>query len=84
MKSEWGDYMNNTIKLEEGRKDSMISQIKEYFLKEREEDLGDLAAALILDFFIESLGKEIYNQGVQDSYEFMNDKIQDIFEIEKY
>ena len=62
----------------------MIAAIKEYFLNEREENLGDLAAALILDFFIEKLAPEIYNQGVQDSYIYMTEKVQDLFEIQKY
>lgn len=76
--------MSNPIKLDKDKRDSMISHIKEYFLNEREENIGDLAAILILDFFIEKLGPEIYNQGVQDSYNYMNEKIQDLFEIQKY
>lgn len=72
----------NRIKLSQERKDQMIKTIKEYFINEREENLGDLAASLILDFFIEKLGPEIYNQGIQDSYIFMNEKLQDLFEIE--
>ncbi len=76
--------MNNKIELSKDKKDNMIAAIKEYFLEEREEDLGDLAAVLILDFFIEKLAPEIYNQGVQDSYRYMNEKIQDLFEIQKY
>lgn len=76
--------MSNVIKLDKDKRDSMISHIKEYFLNERDEDLGDLAAALVLDFFIGKLGPEIYNQGVQDSYKYMNEKIQDLFEIQKY
>ena len=68
--------MNNKIELNKDKKDYMIAAIKEYFLNEREEDLGDLAAALILDFFIEKLAPEIYNQGVQDSYIYIrNSKI---------
>ena len=76
--------MNNKIELDKKKKDYMIAAIKEYFLKEREDDLGDLAAALILDFFIEKIAPEIYNQGVQDSYMYMNEKIQGLFEIQKY
>lgn len=76
--------MSNKIELDQEKKDSMIFHIKKYFLEEKHEDLGDLAAVLILDFFVEKLGPEIYNQGVQDSYSYMNDKIQDLFEIEKY
>lgn len=76
--------MNNKIELSKDKKDHMIAAIKEYFLNEREENLGDLAAALILDFFIEKLAPEIYNQGVQDSYIYMTEKVQDLFEIQKY
>ena len=76
--------MNHKIEIGKEQKHRMIADIKEYFLNEREEDLGDLAAALILDFFIAKLGPEIYNQGVQDSYMYMNEKIQDLFEIQKY
>ncbi|MCG9966670.1 DUF2164 domain-containing protein [Pelotomaculum terephthalicicum JT] len=51
----------------------MISAIQTYFLNEREDKLGDLAASLILDFFIEKLAPEFYNQGVYDSYIYMSD-----------
>ncbi|MBZ2174401.1 DUF2164 domain-containing protein [Schnuerera sp. xch1] len=74
----------NKIKLDNEKRVHMINAIKEYFANEREEDLGDLAASLILDFFIEKLGTEIYNQAVRDSYVYMNEKIQDLFEIEKH
>lgn len=76
--------MSHKIEISKEKKDGMIDAIKKYFSNEREEDLGDLAAALILDFFIEKLGPEIYNQGIQDSYTYMNEKIQDLFEIQKY
>ena len=76
--------MNKRIELSKEKKDYMIGAIKEYFINEREEDLGDLAAALILDFFMEKLGPEIYNQAIQDAYMFVNEKIQDLFEIEKH
>jgi uncharacterized protein (DUF2164 family) len=61
----------------------MISAIKYYFLKERDEDLGDLASGFILDFIIERLAPEFYNQGVYDSYKFMNDRIEDLLAIQK-
>ena len=60
----------------------MCSFIKEYFYNEREEELGDLAADMILTFFMEKLAPSIYNKGIEDAYTFMNDKIQDLFEIQ--
>lgn len=62
----------------------MILLIKNYFKKERDEELGDLAAMLILDFFIEKLAPEFYNQGVYDSYKYFSEKLEDLLEIQKY
>jgi len=75
---------NNTIQLSKEKKDEMISSIKNYFLEERGEELGDLASSLILRFIIEELAPEFYNQGVYDSYKYMNDRIEDLLSIQKY
>lgn len=75
--------MGSKIKLTKEKRDYMISAIKEYFLKERDEELGDLASRLILDFFVEKLAGEFYNQGVFDSYQYMNDKVEDLLGIQK-
>ncbi|SHH86248.1 DUF2164 domain-containing protein [Sporanaerobacter acetigenes] len=75
--------MRNKIELNKEKKDEMIRLIKDYFLKERDEDLGDLAAELILDFFVENIAPEFYNQGVYDSYVFIKDKAEDLFAIQR-
>lgn len=71
------------IKLTKEKREYMISAIKAYFLKEKEEELGDLAAGLILNFIIEELAPEFYNQGVYDSYKYMNDRTEDLLSIQK-
>ena len=71
------------IKLTKEKKESMISEIKNYFSNEREEDLGDLASSLILGFIIEKLAPEFYNQGVDDSYQYMIDRCEDLLSIQK-
>lgn len=75
--------MRNKIELNKEKKDEMIRLIKDYFLNERDEDLGDLAAELILDFFVENIAPEFYNQGVYDSYVFIKDKAEDLFAIQR-
>jgi uncharacterized protein (DUF2164 family) len=47
------------IELSKQEKQEMINLIKEYFYNERDEDLGDLAADLILDFFMEKLAPRL-------------------------
>ena len=74
----------NKIKVNKETREDMIDSIKTYFLDEKDEDLGDLASALILDFIIVELAPEFYNQGVQDSYKYMGDKIEDILSLQKH
>jgi uncharacterized protein (DUF2164 family) len=73
----------NNIKLTKEKRNDMISAIKNYYVKEREEEIGDLASGLILDFIIEKLAPEFYNQGVYDSYKYMENSIEDLLSIQK-
>ncbi|MFX0548387.1 DUF2164 domain-containing protein [Hathewaya histolytica] len=75
--------MSTNIKLSKEKRENMISLIQEYFEKEHDENFGDLAAGFILDFIIEKLGPEFYNQGVYDSYAYMTDKIEDLLSLQK-
>ena len=76
--------MKAKFELSKDKKNNMISEIKSYFAKERDLDLGDLASALILDFFIEKLAQEFYNQGVEDSYKYMSGSLEDLLGIQKF
>jgi uncharacterized protein (DUF2164 family) len=76
--------MGTKIELSKEKRAAMISEIKEFFCKEREEDLGELASALILDFFMEKLATEVYNQGIYDSCQYMKKKVDDLLEIQKF
>lgn len=70
------------IKLSKETREYMIKEIKRYFSNERDEELGDLAANLFLDFIIEELAPEFYNQGVYDSCNFIKDKSEDLLSIQ--
>lgn len=70
------------IELSEDKEIEMKNAIKDYFSSERDEDLGDLASSLILDFVVEKLGPEFYNQGVYDSQKYMVDRCDDLLSIE--
>ncbi len=75
--------MKNSIKLSESRKKKIIEDIKEYFYKERGEEIGILAAELFADFIIEEIGPELYNQGLIDAKKFIEEKTEDIYGIMK-
>jgi uncharacterized protein (DUF2164 family) len=70
------------IKIDKDKREYMIAKIKKYFLNERDEELGDLAANLILNFIMEELAGEFYNQGVYDSYKFINERSEDLLSIQ--
>ena len=70
------------IKLTKEKEEYMINTIKRYFSSERDEELGDLASRLILQFIIKELAPEFYNQGVYDSHKYMMDRCEDLLGIE--
>lgn len=47
-------------------KDELIQQLKTYFSKELDQDLGSFEAEFLLDFFSENVGPYYYNQAIQD------------------
>ncbi len=74
----------NKIELPKEKREEMILKIKNYFLNERDEELGELASIMIFEFITEELAAEFYNQGVYDSYKYMNDRCEDLLSIQKY
>jgi len=39
---------------------------------------------MILEFFIDTIGPTIYNQGVSDAHNYMKNKLDEVFELEVY
>ncbi len=54
-------------KLNKKDQDLLLEKIKAFFLDERDEEIGDLAADLYLDFIKEEIAAVFYNKGVQDA-----------------
>lgn len=74
--------MHTRIKIDKEKKEEMRNRIIDYFSRERDEDLGDLASQLVLDFFIEELSPYIYNQGIEDAHLYIRDKVEDLFALQ--
>jgi len=71
------------IELTKEEKKKAVKIIKEYFMSERNEEIGDLASELILDFISEKIGPYFYNQAIADIQKFMNEKVEDLFSLMK-
>jgi uncharacterized protein (DUF2164 family) len=52
------------IELSREARQQAITSIERYFLQERGEKIGNIAAGALLGFFLEEVGPSIYNQGV--------------------
>jgi len=75
--------MKSKFELTKEQKSEMTRAIKAYFEKEQEEQIGDLKASLLLDFFMEELAPMFYNLGVEDSHQFLTEKLDDLYELQK-
>ena len=53
--------------LPKAKRKSCIDEIITFFKQKRDEQIGVIAAEDILDFFLQDIGTEIYNKGVEDS-----------------
>jgi uncharacterized protein (DUF2164 family) len=67
-----------TVELTSEEKKQMLEDIRYYFATERDEDLGIIASEGILDFFLETLGKHIYNKALDDSRLWYNKRMEDV------
>mgnify|MGYP001020693469 CR=1 FL=1 len=65
------------------KREDLINEIKTFFYEERDEEIGDLAAGIVLDFFMDKLAVEFYNEGINDSYRYMQDRVDDLLGIQK-
>ena len=66
------------ITLSQDARDHLIPSIKRYFTEHMDEDIGDLKAALLLEFCLQEIGPSIYNQAIADAQAYMQDKVTDL------
>jgi uncharacterized protein (DUF2164 family) len=66
------------IQLTDERRECMLRSIKRYFAETLDQELGDLAAERLLEFFVKELGAPVYNQAIQDARKFLLEKLDDL------
>lgn len=75
--------MEDLIQLSQEQRAKALEAIKVFFANERDEDLGDLAAMMVLDFIEKEFGPFFYNKGIEDAKYFLQEKIEDLYSLEK-
>ncbi|WML44785.1 DUF2164 domain-containing protein [Neobacillus sp. PS3-40] len=56
----------------------MIADIQRFFYEERNEEIGNLAAENVLEFFKSHLGPHFYNEAIKDARTLMGEKMASI------
>jgi len=74
--------MKNKLKLTKETKEKAIEDIKNFFLNERNEEIGNLASSILLDFIIEKIASAFYNQGLEDAISFMKERVEDMYGLQ--
>jgi uncharacterized protein (DUF2164 family) len=55
-----------------------VASIKRYFQENMPEPIGDLAAGLLLNYFLEEVGPLIYNKAIADAQARMQQRVTDL------
>ncbi|MEF9943782.1 MAG: DUF2164 domain-containing protein [Burkholderiaceae bacterium] len=64
-----------SIELTKEVRAAAIVSIERYFLDERDERIGSLAARGLLEFFLKEIGPSVYNQAVTDAQERLQARV---------
>jgi uncharacterized protein (DUF2164 family) len=67
-----------TIELSKEVRGDAMASMKRYFEENMPDPLGDLAAGLLLDFFLEEIGPAVYNQAIADAQGRMSLRVADL------
>lgn len=77
---------NNTLSafgLSTEEKRKLLEEIQNYFEQERDEKIGIIAAEGLLEFFLNALGKQIYNKAL-DNVKLWYEKVMENVEADFY
>ena len=55
-----------------------IASIKCYFAEDLDQDIGELKAGMVLEFFVKEIAPTIYNGAVVDAQTYIRDRLIDL------
>ena len=59
-------------------KKQALASIKQYVAENLDQELGDLQAGLLLDFFLKELAPSVYNRAIQDAQHYFQERASDL------
>lgn len=66
------------IELSKQARQQAVASIERWFREERDEKIGNIAAAALLNFMLEDIGPSIYNQAVAEVQERLQLRISEL------
>ena len=66
------------LRLSDDARKKAIASIRQYFSTELAQDIGDLKASLILDYFLAEIGPAVYNTAIADAKTFFDERAADL------
>lgn len=69
------------IELQKDAEKHVLGSIRKFFAEDLEEDIGDLKARLVLDFFLKELSPTVYNQAMKDAQAYFQDKTSELGDV---
>lgn len=70
--------MPTNLEISKQARNDAVASLKRYSREDMPEPLGDLAAGLLLDFFLEEVGPMIYNQAIADAQRRMGQLVSEL------
>jgi uncharacterized protein (DUF2164 family) len=67
-----------TLQLSDTARAHAIASIKRYFAEELDQDVGELKAGLVLEFFLKELAPTIHNNAIADAQTYVRDRLVDL------
>ncbi|MDA1094215.1 MAG: DUF2164 domain-containing protein [Acidobacteria bacterium] len=68
----------DTITLTTEAQERSVESIKRFFAEHMDDELGDLKAKLVLDFFLEEIAPSVYNGAVSDAQAILQARVIDL------
>ncbi len=56
----------------------LLASIKRYVAENLEQDIGDLKAGMLLDYFLKEIGPTVYNQAIADAQAYFQGRVADL------
>ena len=66
------------IELEPDTRKRMVESIRRYFEQEMDEEIGDLQAGFLLDYFMKEIAPSVYNRAIGDAQAWMLGRVEDL------